>query len=423
VNLRVIGCSHHTASVKLREQIAFSPNQVPQALDQLQASYPGSEAVLLSTCNRMELYIATDDVSSSPSHHDVVEFIAHFHGLNAIDVFEELYERTGEQAIRHLFNVAASLDSMVVGEAQILSQVKQAYELASQGNHAGTFMHLAFQRAIKVARRIATETAIHEKRVSIPSVAVADFASQIFERFDDKCVVVAGAGEMAEETLVYLKDEGARDVRIVNRSLERAEALAEKHGGVAVPWDQLLTVLAEADLVVSATGASEPIVSRESLASVQHRRADRPIFILDLAVPRDFASDAGDLPGVYLYSIDDLKDACERNRKEREAELPKAHRIIEHETREFLADLHHRSTGPTIRRLRKLTAELKQTEVERLFNKLDDLTDHQREEIEQAFDRLVNKILHPPLESLRAEASTDSHHGLLDALKRLFKLQ
>jgi glutamyl-tRNA reductase len=371
----------------------------------------------------MELYIATDDVSSSPSHHDVVEFIAHFHGLNAIDVFEELYERTGEQAIRHLFNVAASLDSMVVGEAQILSQVKQAYELASQGNHAGTFMHLAFQRAIKVARRIATETAIHEKRVSIPSVAVADFASQIFERFDDKCVVVAGAGEMAEETLVYLKDEGARDVRIVNRSLERAEALAEKHGGVAVPWDQLLTVLAEADLVVSATGASEPIVSRESLASVQHRRADRPIFILDLAVPRDFASDAGDLPGVYLYSIDDLKDACERNRKEREAELPKAHRIIEHETREFLADLHHRSTGPTIRRLRKLTAELKQTEVERLFNKLDDLTDHQREEIEQAFDRLVNKILHPPLESLRAEASTDSHHGLLDALKRLFKLQ
>lgn len=423
MNLRIIGFSHRTASVKVREQLAFSPNQVPEALSQLQAQYPGSEAVLLSTCNRMELYIATDEQDHSPSHHDVVEFIAQFHGLNAIDVFEELYERTGEQAIRHLFNVAASLDSMVVGEAQILSQVKKAYELARQGNHAGTFMHTAFQRAIKVARRITSETAIHEKHVSIPSVAVADFARQIFERFDDKCVLVAGAGEMAEETLIYLKAEGANDVRILNRSLERAEALAESHGGRALPWEQLLQELAHADLVVSATSASEPIVNRESLAHVQQHRSDRPIFILDLAVPRNFAPDAGNLPGVYLYSIDDLKDVCESNRKQREAELPKAHRIIEDEAQDFLADLHHRSTGPTIRRLRNLTSELKQAEVERLFNKLDDLSDRQREEIERAFDRVVNKILHPPLESLRAEASKDTHHGLLDALKRLFKLQ
>lgn len=422
MNIQIIGCSHRSASVEFRERLAFSATQVPEALSQLRARYPGSEAVILSTCNRMELYIATDDADKTPSHHEVVEFLADFHGLDPIDVFEELFERSGEQAIRHLFTVAASLDSMVVGEAQILSQVKQAYELASEANHAGTFMHTAFQRAIKVARRITSETAIHAKRVSIPSVAVADFAGQIFERFDDKNVLIAGAGEMAEETLVYLKAEGANNVRIVNRSLERAQSVAAEHGGMALPWEELFNELERADLVISATGATEPIVTRESLEPIQRRRSDRPMFILDLAVPRDFSPDVGDLLGVYLYSVDDLKQACEKNRREREAELPKAHRIIEKETQEFLADINHRSTGPTIRRLKSLADELKQGEVERLFNKLDTLSDKERAEIERAFDRVVNKILHPPLESLRAEADKDSHHGLLDALKRLFKL-
>ena len=422
MNIQIIGCSHRSASVEFREQLAFSANQVPEALSQLRARYPGSEAVLLSTCNRMELYIATDDADNSPSHHDVVEFLAGFHGLNPIDVFEELFERSGEQAIRHLFTVAASLDSMVVGEAQILNQVKQAYELANEGNHAGTFMHTAFQRAIKVARRITSETAIHTKRVSIPSVAVADFAGQIFERFDDKAVLVAGAGEMAEETLVYLKAEGAKNVRIVNRSLDRAQSLAAEHGGMALPWDELFTELERADLVISATGATQPIVTRESLEPIRRKRSDRPMFILDLAVPRDFSSDVGEMLGVYLYCVDDLKEVCEKNRRGREAELPKAHRIIEKETQEFLADISHRSTGPTIRRLKSLADELKQGEVDRLFNKLDGLNDRDRAEIQRAFDRVVNKILHPPLESLRAEADLESHHGLLDALKRLFKL-
>lgn len=423
MNIQIVGCSHRSASVELRERLAFSPNQVPEALSQLRERYPESEAVLLSTCNRMELYIATDDSDRCPTHHEVVEFLAGFHGVDPVDVFEDLFERSGEQAIRHLFTVAASLDSMVVGEAQILNQVKQAYEVASESNHAGTFMHTAFQRAIKVARRIATETAIHSKRVSIPSVAVADFAGQIFERFDDKAVLVAGAGEMAEETLVYLQAEGAKNVRIINRSLERAHTLAAKFGGMALPWEELLPELERADLVVSATGATEPIVDRRTLEPIQRRRSDRPMFILDLAVPRDFASDVGELSGVYLYSVDDLKEACDRNRRDREAELPKAHRIIEKETQEFLADINHRSTGPTIRRLKTQADELKQGEVDRLFNKLNYLGDRERDEIQRAFDRVVNKILHPPLESLRAEASSDSHHGLLDALKRLFKLQ
>src|SRR5690606_15189059 len=214
--------------------------------------HPTSEVVLLSTCNRVEMYLAASSDMECPSHREVVEFVADFHGLDAVEVFEDLFERTGEDAIRHLFTVAASLDSMVVGEAQILSQVKQAYEVACAGDHAGPSLNLAFQRAIRVARRVAAETAINQKRVSIPSVAVADFASQIFERFDDKLVVVAGAGEMAEETLRYLMSEGARRIVVINRTLERAEELARRMEVESAPWETLDHQLLEADLFISA---------------------------------------------------------------------------------------------------------------------------------------------------------------------------
>ena len=422
MKLHVIGCSHHSAPVEVRERLAFSPDQVPVALSQLRQRFPDSEAVLLSTCNRVELYLAAEQSEHFPSHHDVVDFVARFHGIEALEIFDDLFERTGEDAVRHLFTVAASLDSMVVGEAQILSQVKQAYEIAQGGNHAGTLMHLAFQKAIRVAKRVATETAINQRRVSIPSVAVADFASQIFERFDDKRVLVAGAGEMGEETLRYLMDQGARDITIVNRNFERAQHLAGRLGGRAAPWSQLHDLLTDADLMISTTGATEPIVTAESFAPVSRRRAQRPLFVLDLAVPRDFAAEVGRFNGVYLYSVDDLARACESNRRAREKEWPKAERIIDEETARFVAELHHRATGPTIRRLKARAGQLQAEELDRLLNKLGSVDDRQRREIERSFDRLVNKLLHPPLETLRDEAAKGAPHGLLDALRRLFDL-
>jgi len=424
MKLRVTGCSHHNSGVATRERIAFSPDQTRDALARFRDQFPGSEAVLLSTCNRVEFYTAAEDATGCPSHQQMVEFIAGYHGVPSIEVFDDLFERSGEDAVRHLFTVAASLDSMVVGEAQILSQVKTAYDTATQDEFAGPLTHAVFQKALRVAKRVATETAINEKRVSIPSVAVADYAQSIFERFDDKQVVVVGAGEMAEETLTYLIAAGAQHVTVVNRNIERAQALAAKFNGVAEPWEKLPSLLTVADLLISTTGATQPVITLESYKQIEHDRYQSTLFALDLAVPRDIEPAVGDCLGVYLYSLDDLAAACDRNRAAREKEWPKAERIIEGETSRFMTELNHRSTGPTIRRLKLRAGELKQEELERLLNKLQpELSDKARKEIERSFDRLVNKLLHPPLESLRTEAEAGAPHGLIDALTRLFKLR
>ena len=345
MKLRVVGCSHHQSSVEARERLAFSPEQTGEALSGC-ALYSQAETVLLSTCNRVEFYFAAAEPYHCPASAEVAKFVADFHGLDTENVFQELFEANDEQAVRHLFMVAASLDSMVVGEAQILSQVKQAYEQAMASNVTGPLTHSVFQAAIRVAKRVARETTINQKRVSIPSVAVADFAKQLFERFDDKQVLVVGAGEMGEETLRYLIDEEVAHIAIINRSQERAEDLAARLTGQTYPWEALYDQVAAADLVISTTGASEPVITLEQFRRILHRRSDRPLFALDLAVPRDFAPGIGDLPGVYLYSLDDLQQACEANRRDRAKEWPKAARIVEDETARFLAELNHRATRP-----------------------------------------------------------------------------
>jgi glutamyl-tRNA reductase len=422
MKLQMVGCSHRTAPIDVRERLAFSPEQTQAALSAARARFPDAETVLLSTCNRVELYTAAEAPGACPSYQDVVDFLASFHRLDATPLLDVLVERSGEDAVRHLFTVAASLDSMVVGEAQILAQVKQAYEWARSADNAGPLTNSVFQSAIRVAKRVANETAINQRRVSIPSVAVADFASRVYERFDDKKVLVVGAGEMGKETLRYLMDEGARNIAVVNRNAARSRELAERFGGHAHPWADLQQLLVDADLVISTTGSEEPVVTLDVFRAVQHARRERPLFILDLAVPRDFAADIGDLPGVYLYSIDDLQEACEANRRAREKEWPKAEKIIQAETLRFMAQLHHRATGPTVRRLKAQAEQVKADELSRLINRLNDLDEHSREEISRAFDRLVNKLLHPPLESLRDEAEAGPPHGLLEALKRLFQL-
>lgn len=423
MKVQMLGCSHHHSSLAVRERLAFSPEQARQALGDFRRRFPATEAVLLSTCNRTELYTASDDGHVVPSHQEMAEFLAGFHGVDMYEVFDDLFERSGEDAVRHLFCVAASLDSMVVGEPQILSQVKQAYQLATDRDAAGPLTHAIFQAALRVARRVANETSINQSRVSIPSVAVGELAKQIFDRFDDKQVLVIGAGEMADETLRYLVDEGACRVAVVNRSLPRAQELAERWRGAAYGWERLAEQLVAADLVVSATGATEPIVTAASFAAIDAARYQRPLFVLDLAVPRDFDPAVGDCLGVYLYSIDDLRAACERNRRQRDRELPSALRIVEQETAAFMTELYHRETGPIIKRLRAGWQQPKEDELRRLFNKLPELDDRARSEIRQSFDRLVNKLLHPPLESLRDEARGGTPHLLIEALKRLFQLR
>lgn len=422
MKVQMVGCSHHYSSVNVRERLAFGPAQIGEALDDLHTRFPRIEAVLLSTCNRVEIYTAAEDPAASPSHEQVAQFLADFHGLPIYDIFDDLFERTGEDAVRHLFMVAASLDSMVLGEPQILAQVKQAYAAAKDRQSAGPLTHGIFQAAVRVAKRVTSETTLHQRRVSVPSVAVGDFASQIFERFDDKQVLVVGAGEMAEETLRYLQNEGAHRVTVVNRRAERARELATRWQGRAADWEQLPAELGRADLVISTTGAGQPIITLSTYKVIEKARYQRPLFVLDLAIPRDFEPAIGDQLGVYLYSIDDLREACQKNRQHRDRELPGAIHIVEEETGRFMADWYHRTTGPIIKRLREGWRQPKEDELRRLFNKLSSLDEREREEIEQSFDRLINKLLHPPLESLRSESQDGPPHSLLEALKRLFQL-
>ena len=425
MKVQMIGCSHHNTDVTFREQLAFQPTQVTAALAQMRRLFPRTEAVLLSTCNRMELYTAAEDEADCPTTEQLIAFVAEFHGLVPQDIAGELLNLSGEEAVLHLFSTAASLNSMVVGEAQILSQIKQAYDLANAGDSTGPLTHSTFQAALRVAKRVQNETSLHEKRVSIPSIAVADYASQFFERLDDKVVLIIGAGEMAQETLTYLVDKNVGQTVIVNRSRDRADQLAKQTGSEAADWDQLENLLAAADLVVSATAATDPVVTSDLFHQVVEKRFQRPIFILDLAVPRDFEAAISEFINVYLYSIDDIQAVCDANLAARQLEWPKAENIIAEETALFMKILFQRVTGPWIGRLKQQANDIKEAELQRLQNKLGSLADDPAvtKELEISLDRLVNKLLHPPLESLREDISPDTGAGLLDALKKLFQLK
>jgi glutamyl-tRNA reductase len=424
MNLRMVGCTHRGANLDLRQQLAFGSEQSADALVRWRKRFPNAELALLSTCNRVELYAAGDAADAAPESEQLLDALLGYHGVPAQRVAGQAVVLTQREVVSHLFRVAASLDSMVVGEPQILAQVKQAYQRAAELGSAGSSLHDLFQSALRAARRVHNETGLHKHRVSIPSVAIADFASRVFERFDDKHVLVIGAGEMAEETLRYLQDAGASQIHVVNRNPDRALELSRQWNGVAIPWERLWEELAAADLVIGATSAAEPIVTAaEFNRRVAPQRRQQPLFMLDLAVPRNFEGAVGDELGVYLYSLDDLSAACERNRQTRAAELPAAEAIVHAETDAFMAAAHRRVAGPVISGLRRNMEEPKQAELDRLFNKLPELDERARAEIMQFADRLVNKLLHPPLESLRDAAQEGPPHGLLDALRRLFRLE
>lgn len=424
MTLAFVGGTHRTVPLALRERLAFSAEQATEALARFRERFPGREGVLLSTCNRVELYAAGAESDGPPPPPDqLVSFLAECRGIDAGLLAPVLSGDRDEAVVRHLFSVAAGLDSMVLGEPQIVSQVKQAWSLAQESRTSGPLTGEMFQAALRTAKRVATETALGRERTSIPSVAVADFASAVFERFDDKRVLLIGAGKMAAETLRYLREAGARDVAIVNRTAGRADALAARLGARAGGFGNLVAELAAADLVVSTTGATQPVVTPELFAEVESSRGGRPLVVLDLAIPRDFDPRIGERPGVWLSSIDDLAAACDANRKSRQRELPGAMTIIEEETRRFMGDMHHRSTAPVIERLRAGWNETGEAELDRLFRRLPGLDDSARAEIRQAFDRYAAKLLHPPLVSLRSASRAGPPHGLLDALKRLFDLK
>lgn len=423
MTLALVGGTHRTVPLALRERLAFTAEQAAEALARFRDRFPGREGVLLSTCNRVEFYAAGEHGAAPPPPEQLVSFLAECRGIDATSLGPVLSREHDEAVARHLFGVAAGLDSMVLGEPQILAQVKQAWAIAQDSRTSGPLTAGMFQAALRTAKRVATETALGRERVSIPSVAVADFARGVFERFDDKRVLLVGAGKMAAETLRYLREAGARDVVIVNRTAARASDLAARLDATPAPFSDLEHQLASADLVVSTTGATDHVVPLDLFVRAEDRREGRPLVVLDLAVPRDFDPRIGERPGVWLYCVDDLAAACEANRRSRQREMPQAVAIVDEETRRFMGDMHHRTTAPVIEQLRAGWIETGDAELDRLFRRLPHLAEVDRTEIRQAFERYAAKMLHPPLTSLRNESHSGPPHGLLDALKRLFNLR
>ena len=424
MNLRMIGCTYQSTGIDVRQQLAFDPAQTVAALETWQTRFAKAEFVLLSTCNRVELYAATNGELASAGGAPLIDALLSFHQIPKDQIEDQLLTLTDNAVVEHLYRVTSSLESMVVGEPQILSQVKQAYQSAQDVGSTGPMLHGLFQSALHTAKRVSHETALHKHRVSIPSVAIADLASSIFETFDDKHVLVIGAGEMADETLRYLDDAGSPHIHVVNRSPDHGQQLAAKWNGTYHAWDQLWEQLALADLTISTTAATEPLVTAAAFAErVAPHRHQRPLFVLDLSVPRDFEQEVGDALGVYLYSLDDLDQACQRNRSARAAELPAAEKIVVDEAGKFAIEINRRATAPVISGLRAGLERPKQAELERLFHKLPDIDPSTKQEIERFADRLVNKMLHPPLESLRDASQNGTPHGLLEAVKRLFRLE
>jgi glutamyl-tRNA reductase len=422
MNLHVVGCSYKTAPIDVRERLAFDGSKLAAGLHELEARF-ATEAVILSTCNRVELYLGRPD-AGGPDGELIAEFLVQFHGLDSKTVRRCLYLRHASDAVRHLFRVASSLDSLVIGEGQIAGQVKRSYETAHAEGTAGPVLHALFQQAHAVAKRVRSQTGISRGHVSVSSVAV-DYVRQVFDHFADKTVLVIGAGKMGELTLKHLRSLAPRRIVVTNRSIDKARQIAAGCGGVIVPWEGLDDALVGADIVLSTTGAPEPIMTRRRFDSILARRAASTMVILDIAVPRDFDPRIHDGDRACLFNIDDLQRIRDQTVKERQKSLAPAEAIVEREVQRFLSDWQRRRNGPIIAQLTQEFEARRKAIVSQLMARLNGkLSPEDRAYIEGAFKLLQNQFLHGPISALAEETHGEAgRHTLLEALRKLFRME
>jgi len=419
--LLLLGLNHTTAPLSVREKLAFSAAERDAAVEALRRRFPECEAVLLSTCNRVEIYVARTGTfhHPHPAMEELADFLAESHALPAADFRPHLYHKAGRDAVRHLFRVASSLDSLVLGENQILGQVRDAYEAAKAGGAAGSILNPLFQRAIAVGKQVRSDTALAEGRMSIASVAV-DYARQIFETFADKTVLCIGAGKMATLVLEHLNALSPGQLLLCNRSADRAAGLAGQFGGTAVPYDRLTDHLAAADIVVTSTGSSEPIITRPMFEKVLRKRRYRPVFLIDIAVPRDVEAAVGDLEQAYLYNIDDLQQVVSKTQEQRQSSVQAAEAIVGRHLDEFSVWHRQREMGPTIDRLYKRYHRMAREELERTINKLSPAAQQERAALEEMTRRIVNKLLHRPVHAMRNADPEHPEIPYVHAMQKLF---
>jgi glutamyl-tRNA reductase len=411
--------SHHTAPIDLRERLAFPADRLAAALGLIAQTSGIGESVLISTCNRTEMYVTCDETTASRDR--LAHFLSDYHRLDLRGIEPHLYARHETDAIRHLFRVAAGLDSLVVGEPQILGQVKQAFGVATQEQRTGAMLNRLFHHAFSVGKRVRAETGLADGAVSV-SFAALGLARKICGDLKGLTAVVLGAGDMAALTARHLQAQQPGRLLITSRTPAHAEELANEVGGQVIPWSEADRALAAADIVVSATGAPHPIVTRDRVRTAMRGRTMRPLFIIDIAVPRDVEAAAGDLEQVFLYNIDDLQGIVSENLAKRATEVARAETIVGEEVEAFLSWSRSRAVVPTVVALRKRFEQIRQSEMTRLQPKLTGLTPEARQQVEQVTRLLIEKLLLTPTEQLKSLDDPDTIVAFSDALNQLFAL-
>ena len=419
MHLLVLGTSHHTTSVDFRERVDFSRRGVPQALGALIAQVEVSEVVVLSTCNRSEIYVACEDPSRT--HHSLVKFLSDFHSVPRDLLISHLYELTDIDAARHLFRVAAGLDSLVVGEPQILGQVKDAYSLASDQHLTAAVLNQLFHHSFAVGKRVRSETGLSDGAMSVSYASVL-LARKIFGNLKDLSVLIIGAGEMAELTATHLRSQQVHRISVASRTDSHAEALVERIGGVKIPWTGLQAELVSADIIVTATGSASPLLTYSQIVEVIRARRNKPLFIIDIAVPRDVETEIGQIEQVFLYNIDDLRLVVSENITKRRAEVERAEIMVSEAVEKFMTWLGSRGAIPTVVALRQRFETIRRAELERLSLKLSPLSPTTRKQVDEITRLLVEKLLLAPTEQLKAISNPEAAEIHSDVMNRLFRL-
>lgn len=423
MHILCLGLNHQTAEVSLREQLSFSEAGLKAALARLGCGLGAqpagvSEMVILSTCNRVEVYA----LSAAPDFTALENYLAELRRVDAAQFLPHLYRYADEQAAMHLFRVAAGLDSLVLGEPQILGQVMQAFELARSQSAVGPVLSRLFQAALHAGKRARSESAISQNPASISSLA-AHLAEKAVPNLQTAQVLVLGAGEMAELAVEALRKRGVTSLMVVNRTTARAESLAQRWGGQAGSFEVLPRALQQADILIASTGAPHILVHADMVALAMQPRPQRPLVIIDIAVPRDVDEQCGSLPGVHLYDIDSLSLQLEDSLAQRASQVPQVEQILEQELGEFMAYLSALDIFPIISAMRQQAEVIRQSELEKTLRRMPDLNDQERQRLEALTQALVKKLLHVPITRLRASAGTSQSVAYSSAARALFDLQ
>lgn len=420
MSIILAGVSHHNTPLSIRERLYFPETHMDEWLDRL-AGYSGlEERLILSTCNRVEVYSAAEDFDQGLDA--IHRFFLESRDIGADELNAHLYVHREAEATRHLFTVASSLDSMVVGEPQILGQVKEAYRVAEASGHAGKVLTNLFSRAFRVAKKIRDQTPIGESPVSVSSVAV-DLAKRIFGSLAGKNVLLLGAGEMGEAAARHLKASGADNLHVANRTLARAQELAAKLTGSTVSFDNLEGALIDADIVIASTAAQGFILDKPIVASALEQRRDAPVFLIDIAVPRNVAPDVNDLEDAYLYDVDDLQSVAADNLRGREEIARDARAILESEVQTYLARQQAEELRHTFAAIRFFAESMRQEEVQKTFQRLPELGEEGRDALDAMTKALVNKLLHHPFAVLRQMSEEDVEGISVESVQKLFGVE